>query len=180
MQPVILETARGSVRLRAGTISDAEQYRNLRLFALQESPTAFSADYEVNAKRPMSFWEGRLNNNENGSTFIAEHDHHLIGMMVILKGELPKLKHSAEILSVYVHPEWRGLRIADALIEMCITWAKSKDVVIVKLGVNSANKSAVRCYQRCGFTIYGTEPRGTFYGGKYYDGYWMSRSLDES
>lgn len=174
-----LETPRGLITLRTGTTSDAEQYRDLRLFALQESPTAFSADYEVNARRPLSFWEGRLKSDENGSIFFAEHDHHLIGMMVILRGELPKIKHSAELLSVYVDPKWRGLRIADALIEMCVAWAQSKGVIIIKLGVNAANKSAVRCYERCGFTIYGTEPRGTFHEGKYYDGYWMSRSLDD-
>jgi RimJ/RimL family protein N-acetyltransferase len=63
------------------------------------------------------------------------------------------------------------------LIETCITWAKTRQVNIVKLGVMTNNTSAVRCYERCGFTIYGTEPRGILYEGKYYDEYLMARSL---
>jgi ribosomal protein S18 acetylase RimI-like enzyme len=101
-------------------------------------------------------------------------------MTGIRRGETSKTKHSATIWGVYVRPSWRGLRIAQVLIEACIAWAKSNGVSIVKLGVTAASTSAVRCYQRCGFTIYGTEPRGIFYDGKYYDGYLMVRSLENS
>ena len=79
-----------------------------------------------------------------------------------------------------MRPAWRGLRIADSLIEACIEWARSNNMKIIKLGVSTTSKSAVRCYQRCGFIIYGNEPRGIFYEGQYYDGYLMYRSLDNS
>jgi len=177
MQPLTFNTPRGNVIVREGIISDAEQYRQLRLDALQDSPTSFTADYSVNSERPMSFWEDRLMPNENGSIYFAEHANVLIGMMAIQRGESSKTKHSANILSVFVRPEWRGLHLVEALIEACIEWAKSKDVNILKLGVNAANTSAVRAYQRCGFTIYGTEPREMYYNGQYYDGHFMSRDL---
>ncbi len=101
-------------------------------------------------------------------------------MMGIRRGETPKTKHGATIWGVYVRPQWRGLHIADSMIEACLTWAKSNGVNIIKLGVTAASASAVRCYQRCGFRIYGTEPRGIFYDGQYYDGYLMVRSLENS
>jgi hypothetical protein len=41
-----LETPKGTIILRDASLADADAYRELRLFALQESPTAFSADYE--------------------------------------------------------------------------------------------------------------------------------------
>jgi RimJ/RimL family protein N-acetyltransferase len=66
------------------------------------------------------------------------------------------------------------------LIERCIEWATLNSVNIVTLGVTAASASAVRCYERCGFLISGTEPRGIFYEGKYYDGYYMYRLLDET
>jgi len=65
------------------------------------------------------------------------------------------------------------------LVKACIQWAREREVNIVKLGVLTASTSAIRCYQRCGFTIYGTEPRGIFYDGHYYDGYLMYRLTDE-
>ncbi|HEU0294799.1 MAG TPA: GNAT family N-acetyltransferase [Anaerolineales bacterium] len=173
----ILETTRGSVAIREAALSDVEGFRELRLHALQEAPTAFSADYDVNFNQPTSYWEGRLTFDEYRTIFFADFENKLIGMTGIGRRDSPKTRHSAEIYSVYVRPEWRGLHIAEALIEACIQWAKAREVIIVKLGVTSSSTSAVRCYQRCGFTIYGTEPRGIFYDGQYHDGYLMYRDI---
>lgn len=180
MQPINIETRLGFVVVREAMDSDAGQFRELRLDALQDSPIAFPADYMVNANHPTRFWEDRLKTDEIGRIFFAEHENQLIGMTGIRRGESSKTKHSATIWGVYLRPAWRGLHIAESLIEACIEWAKLKDVNIVKLGVTAASTSAVRCYQRCGFTIYGTEPRGIFYRGQYFDGYLMYRSLDNS
>jgi ribosomal protein S18 acetylase RimI-like enzyme len=180
MQSITIETSRGSVVIREAISSDAAHFRELRLDALQDSPIAFPADYMVNANHPMNFWEKRLDTNGTEIIFFAEHENQLIGMTGIRRGESPKTKHSATIWGVYVRPEWRGLRIAESLIEACIEWAKQNDVNIAKLGVTVSSTSAVRCYQRCGFIIYGTEPREILYEGQYYDGYLMYRSLDNS
>jgi ribosomal protein S18 acetylase RimI-like enzyme len=179
MQPISnsFESPRGPIIIREATPADVMQFRELRLFALQEAPTAFSADYQAYLGRPMSFWEGRLNFDEYGIIFFAEHAGSLIGMMGIRQRESPKTKHSAEVFSVYVRPEWRGLHIAEALIDRCVQWAKTREVNILKLGVMATNTSAVRCYERCGFKIYGTEPRDVFYEGKYYDLHLMCRDV---
>lgn len=177
MQPVDFTTPRGDITIREAKPSDVSQFRELRLHALQEAPTAFSADYDVNLNQPLSYWEGRLAFDQYGTIFFAEFENKLIGMTGIRRRESPKTKHGADIFSVYVRPQWRGLHIAEALIEACIEWAKAREVNIVKLGVLSSSTSAVRCYQRCGFAIYGTEPRGLFYNGQYYDGYLMYRDI---
>ena len=177
MYSLIFNTPRGNILIREGIVSDAEQYRQLRLDALQDSPTAFTADYSVNVDRPMSFWENRLKTNGTGTLYFAEHENQLVGMMAVQIGETSKTKHSASILSVFISSEWRGLHIAEALINACVEWAKPRDVIILKLGVNAANTAAVRLYQRCGFTIYGTEPREIYYDGRYYDGHFMSRDI---
>jgi len=173
-----ITTARGTIVIREANLADAEQFRELRLYALQDSPTAFSADYDINASRPSEYWHDRLKEDEDSIIFFAEHEHQLIGMMGIARGHSRKNKHSAEIWGVFVRPEWRGLHIAESLIEACVGWATSKAVNIIKLGVLAAGTSAVRCYQRCGFIIYGTEPRGIFYDDQYYDGFLMYRDLN--
>jgi ribosomal protein S18 acetylase RimI-like enzyme len=175
-----LTTSRGSVLIREAKPPDATRYRELRLEALLDSPTAFSADYQINLRQPISFWEGRLTSDEHGIMFLAEQEHTLIGMTGIRKGESPKTKHGAFIWGIYVRPAWRGLHIAEALIEMCADWARERDVVILKLGVMANNESAIRCYKRCGFTVYGTEPRALFYDGHYYDEFLMYFSLDNA
>jgi RimJ/RimL family protein N-acetyltransferase len=180
MQQISIDTERGPIILREAVQSDAERFRELRLDALQDSPIAFPADDQVYANHPMGFWENRLKKDENGIIFFAECENQLIGMTGIRRGETSKTKHGATIWGVYVRPQWRGLHIAESLINACLAWAKSNEVNIVKLGVTAASTSAVSCYQRCGFIIYGTEPRSIFYDGQYYDGYLMYRNLNNS
>jgi RimJ/RimL family protein N-acetyltransferase len=179
MQPInrSFEASRGTILIREAQPADVVSYRDLRLFALQDAPTAFSGDYEASLHRPISFWEDRLNFDEYGIIFFAEYAGNLIGMTGIRRRESPKTKHSADIFSVYVQPEWRGLHIAEEFIKACVDWAKAREVNILKLGVMAANASAVRCYGRCGFKIYGTEPRDIFYDGKFYDLYLMYRDI---
>lgn len=173
-------TSRGTIRIREAKPADATRYRELRLEALLDSPTAFSADYQINLRQPMSFWEGRLTSDEYGIMFLAEQENVLIGMTGVRTGESPKTKHGAYVWGVYIRPAWRGLHIAEALIEICAEWARERQVVILKLGVMANNESAVRCYKRCGFTVYGTEPRALLYEGQYYDEFLMYCSLDDS
>jgi len=175
-----ITTERGVIVIREANMGDVVQFREFRLFALQESPTAFSADYQVNHDLPMSFWEGRLRFDGHGIIFFTEHDSKLIGMTGVRQGETPKTRHGAYIWGVYVRPEWRGLHLAEELINTCIEWATERDVEIIKLGVTTTNASAIRCYERCGFTTYGIEPRGIFYEGKNYDEYLMFKLLDGS
>jgi RimJ/RimL family protein N-acetyltransferase len=187
-----ITTSRGKILIREAGPADAAKFRELRLGALQDSPIAFSADYQKNLNHPLKHWEEMLTMHTDESTiFLAEHkrstppsgsvdEDNLIGTTGIARGGSPKTRHSAWIWGVYVKPEWRGLHIAEELIRSCFTWAKPRGIVTAKLGVAAINQSAVRCYERCGFQIYGSEPRALFYEGKYYDFHMMSCSLDGS
>lgn len=176
-----ITTPRGPIVIREATPSDAMPFRELRLEALQDSPTAFSADYQQNLSHPAKYWEDRLTMEKDEATiFLAEHQGKLVGMTGIARGSSPKTRHSAWIWGVYVTPKWRGLRVAEELINSCFTWAKARKILLVKLGVAATNKPAIRCYEHCGFETYGTEPRAIFYDDKLYDELLMSRSLDNS
>ena len=175
-----MQTPRGTVVIRAANQADAMQFRELRLEALQDSPTAFSADYQMNVNQPMSYWEGRLSEDDHAITFLAEHEHHLIGLTGIARGRSVKTQHGAGIWGVYVQPAWRGLHIAEALLEACIHWANAREVNIVRLAVVSTNESAIQCYKRCGFTVYGIEPRALYFEGQYYDEFLMCRSTNST
>ncbi len=172
-------TQRGTVVIRQSTMADASGFRELRLRALQDSPTAFSMDYEKASSQSMKYWKDTLTMEDNESAiFFAEQEGHLIGMTGIARGRSPKTRHGADVWGVYVTPPWRGLQVAEELIKSCLMWARAKGIVIVRLGVTATNQTAIRCYERCGFSIYATESRALLYEGKYYDFYMMSLSLD--
>ena len=172
-------TSHGTILIREANPADAVQFRDLRLYALQDSPTAFSADYQRNLSHPPQYWEEMLTMHADASSiFLARHENDLIGMTGIARGNTPKTRHSATIWGVYVRPEWRGLHISEELIHACFHWAKARKVVAARLGVTATNASAIRCYERCGFRITGTEPRAVYYEGQFHDFYLMYCPLD--
>lgn len=174
-----IQTSRGEIVIREANAADAARFRELRLEALQNSPIAFSADYQKNLNHPPKYWEDLLTPQPDESTiFVTEVKDRLIGMTGVMRNSSPKTRHSAWIWGVYVTPEWRGLHIAEELIRACLSWAQARGIVIAKLGVAAVNQPAIRCYERCGFKIYGTEPRNILLEGMYYDEHLMFKSLD--
>ena len=173
-------TPRGEILIREAKPADAIPFRELRLGALLDSPIAFTADYQKNLNHPPKYWEDLLTMHADESTiFLAAYEGSLVGMTGIARGSSPKTRHGAWIWGVYVRPEWRGLHIAEELIKSCFEWARARKIVVTKLGVAAVNQSAIRCYERCGFQTFGTEPRAILYDGKYYDEYLMSVDLDD-
>jgi RimJ/RimL family protein N-acetyltransferase len=165
--------------IRETTSADAINFRELRLGALLDSPIAFTSDYQKNASHSMKYWEDLVTPQQDESTiFVAEHENQLVGMSGIMRSNSPKTRHAAWIWGVYVSPNWRGLRIGEAMIRGCLDWARQRKIVLAKLGVAAVNLPAIRCYERCGFLRYGIEPRVVLYDGEYYDEHLMSIDLD--
>lgn len=174
-----ITTPHGTVVIRLAREEDAPAYRDLRLEALRNHPEVFSADYAASLAQPMTFWTERLRSNSAESAvmiYFAVHDKQLIGMSGITRANSPKLQHSATIVSMYVRPAWRGLRIAEGLVTACVDWARAQDVKIVKLAVVTTNTGAIRCYARCGFRVYGIEPQALYYDSVFYDEVLMART----
>jgi ribosomal protein S18 acetylase RimI-like enzyme len=175
-----IKTSRGEISIREADPRDALPFRELRLYGLQDSPTAFSADHQRSFNQPTQYWEDMLTMHADESAiFLAEHENKLIGMTGIARGGSPKTRHSASVWGVYVRPEWRGLHVAEALIQACFTWARGRKIVAARLGVTATNTAAIRCYERCGFRVTGTEPRAVYYEGQYHDFYTMYCPLDD-
>lgn len=175
-----ITTPRGTVTIRAATVEDAPANRELRLEALRDYPEAFGSDYESALAKPASFWVDRLKTaGTPGSAmaYLAWHRDEPLGSCGLAVNDGPKTRHSATIVGMYVRPAWRGLGIADGLIAACLDWARAHEITIVKLAVVTTNVRAIRCYERCGFRAYGTEPRAIYYDGIYYDEVLMSRQV---
>ena len=176
----LLNTPRGAVKIRPAELVDAARLRALRLESLLDAPVAFAADYERSEAETVERWERRINEYAQGSQsviYLAEAAGELIGMTGLGRGHWQKTEHGGVIWGVYVQPAWRGLHIAEALIEACIAWGRGLGMTVVKLGVTANNAPALRCYLRCGFTVYGVDPQAICYNGVMYDELLMAKFI---
>jgi ribosomal protein S18 acetylase RimI-like enzyme len=88
-----------------------------------------------------------------------------------------KERHGATIWGVYVRPELRGKRVADALLAACLAWAEAQALRIARLSVVANNAGAIRLYLRHGFTIYGVDPDVLAVGDGFVDELLLARRL---
>jgi ribosomal protein S18 acetylase RimI-like enzyme len=173
-------TTKGIITIRLAIPADASAIRTLRLEALMLHPEAFSADLEMTAAEGNEIWAERIagyTTTGSGAISIAINGKILVGMTGIGRGHWPKRRHLGTIWGVYVSQEWRGYHVAEQLINECVEWAKVNEVCVINLGVNISNVSAICCYSRTGFTIYGVEPRALYLNGVYYDELLMARLI---
>lgn len=176
----IISSPRGPITLRAAVREDGAAVRTLRLEALIKHPEVFTSDYSTNEAQTAEMWGERIANGiaqNQGATFIASAGEDLIAMCGVTCGPSSKTRHSGMIWGVYVKEEWRGLHIAEAMIHACLKWGREQEMVLLKLGVLTVNTSAIRCYSRCGFSLFGIEPKAVFVNGVFYDEILMSRLL---
>lgn len=174
-----IHTPRGTITIRLAGEEDAAAYRDLRLEALRNHPEVFSSDYAENLAKPMDFWTSRLKSSGHDGAamiYLAIPEGEPIGTCGIARTDSPKVRHSATIVGMYVRPNWRGLGIAQALVTVCLDWARAHAVWIVKLAVVTTNVAAIRCYARCGFRVYGIEPQALCHDGVLYDELSMART----
>ena len=176
----LLTTAKGVITIRPAVPDDAPLLRELRLEALAGHPDAFGSDHASAAAEPVEVWVERIAKNASdhqGVICVASTENQLIGMTGLVCGNRPKTRHSGTIWGVYVKADWRGFQVAEALVQGCIAWAQAQGLVMVKLAVVTTNTAAIRCYARCGFTIYGLEPKVIYYNDVFYDELLMAKPI---
>lgn len=150
----------------------AEVYQQLRLRALVESPTAFSASYSDEAGRSPKEVIERVTPAADGSKCVlgAFVDGQLAGMLTLVRPTRPKLRHCAEFAGMIVAPEHRRRGIGGALVDAGLARARAMEGVRqLKLTVNARNAAAKAMYLSKGFSCYGAEPDAICVEGVYYD-----------
>ena len=163
------------VQIRRLGRSDAEDYRTIRLRALETSPEAFGSVHAVEAARPLADFAERL---AASAVFGAYAGGPIVGMAGFKRETGPRDRHKGFIWGVYVEPAARGQGVGAALMEALI--ASARDAVEqLTLAVVSSNQAAIALYEKFGFETYGVEPRALKGAEGYADEVLMVRFLAE-
>jgi ribosomal protein S18 acetylase RimI-like enzyme len=164
--------------VRELTRDDARAYQELRLYALQESPTAFGSSYSEEMNRPLDMVEDRLGSLA-GHTFGAfDQEGKLIGMATLYRDQHINSNHKAFLFGMYVSPEYRGQGVGKSLMEKVIAQARALGLRQINLSVNNANEAPVGLYESFGFERYGLEKDAMRIGEEYYDAAYMVLRLE--
>lgn len=159
------------------------EYKDLRLFAIKNEPTAFATSFEEAAEDLDENWQTYLKEGNEGKKsylLFAEVEGKLVGMVGALKNSSKKRSHAASIVAVFVDSSYRGRGIGKRLMQNILNLLKEDPQIIkVDLDVNTQNKEAVRLYESCGFEIVGTYHKELYYEGDFYDLYEMEKIFED-
>ena len=129
-----------------------KEYKKLRLEALQQDPIAFGSSFEEEKNIPEKEWKKRLK-----TTLFAFSGDKIVGLITYNFRQKKKLKHIADIYSVYVTKKFRKKGVGKELMESAFLHIlKNKKIQKISLGVTPEQKAAVGLYKRFGFKVVGS------------------------
>lgn len=158
-----------------------EEYKNLRLEALQKEPQAFSSSYEEEVQSSDQDWKDKLIKFSGEGNFLvlfAEIDGKLVGTMNTHIDGFLKMRHVAYLYGVYVNSNYRGKGVGKKLLEGILEWIGSHpEIIKISLDVTTTQQAAIALYKKFGFEIIGEFKKELFVKGKFYDVYEMEKYL---
>lgn len=143
------------IEIRRTTLDDWLTWKEMRLTALREAPTAYGETYANAVAGDDHYWQKWWveRTDDIAMRSIAYVDGVAAGQIGCIQwrgpGTLPM------IISMWVEERFRGSGVADALVADALSWARGNGYTQVELGVTEGNEAARKLYLRHGF-----EPTG--------------------
>ncbi len=130
---------------------DWRDFREIRLRALADAPTAFGVLLADAEQQPEDTWRSRL---DQGDPILAvREDDRLVAMGA---GWLPPDETDRMVVwGMWTAPEARGRDYARALLDRLVDEARAQGRRIVELHVTEGNDTARRLYEGCDFVATG-------------------------
>jgi GNAT superfamily N-acetyltransferase len=135
--------------VRRTTEHDWATWRDLRLRALQDTPTAFGSTYDREVAFTEADWQSRLRDPE-AAAVIA----YLDGQPAGMGGGFRDLPGWLHVIAMWTDPAWRGRGAGSAVLEHLKAWSAAAGLR-VHLDVETGNLGARRLYERAGFVATG-------------------------
>lgn len=155
------------------TAEDAQEYHALWIRAVTEFPLAFLME----PAEVAAVTDDQLLNMIAAGRLMGVFHNGLIGFAGIGQRPLVRTRHRATLGPFFVMSECHGTGAADALMQGCLSLARSKGAWMVELYVAADNPRAIRFYERHGFQYEGRMPAATVVDGVVYDDFYYCLEL---
>ena len=158
-----------ALTLRSLNETDAAAFTNLRLKAIDDSPSAIWPTLEEERTRPLDAVAAQIRQTPEQIVFGVFDQHMLIGIAGLKQEPYAQLRHKGVLWGLFVHPLYRNVGVARELLGAALTHACTMRMRQIHLRVNTENHRARRLYMTSGFTGYGIERRAMCVNGRYFD-----------
>lgn len=146
-----------AVSVRRIRPDEGPAFRAIRLQAMRDSPQAFGSTLTETQARPDAYWEGRARSGAEAREnvlFVAEDVDRWVGIVAGFIDDATATR-SVALVSLWVHPAYRGQGVGRQLVGQIVAWAREREARRVVLWVTQGNDAATSLYQRCGFRATG-------------------------
>lgn len=167
------------LEIRPLAAPDVAAFRQIRLQAISDSPSAVWPTYEEEVRRSVKEIEARILRTDTQVVFGAFIDNELVGIAGLRREPLDQVRHKAVLWGVFVSPDLRREGLARKLFARVQSFAREEGVLQIQLCVNAENVRARNLYRSLGFESFGVEPRAMRVGDRYFDEEHMVLRLDE-
>ncbi|MGW6427248.1 GNAT family N-acetyltransferase [Nocardia sp. NPDC055053] len=133
----------GAVGIRRLEPDEWAVFREVRLRALRDAPTAFGQTIEQALARTAHDWRDVL---RARAQFAATAGTQTVGTVGVTTDAA-----RAHLISMWVDPRARGRGVSDLLIDAAVSWAVARGCAVVRLDVTEGNTAAEKLYRRHGF-----------------------------
>ena len=147
--------AMGEVVVRRISAEDGALLRDVRLRALQDTPSAFGSTYAAELSRSDAQWAERAAAGATGTdriTALAFDGDECVGLAGGFRNDEDGHHADIDVVSMWVAPSHRGSGVAEQLVDTVLEWARDDaEADVVGLWVTRGNHRAQRFYERLGF-----------------------------
>jgi GNAT superfamily N-acetyltransferase len=132
---------------------DVDRYRDVRLRALEDAPSAFATTLEDAVRFPDEVWRRRTKDAAAGSDstlyLAVDSTREDVGMVAAIRNTVEP--STAELISMWVAPGARRSGAGAELVRRVIDWATESGYSRVELWVTRGNDAAEHLYRKLGF-----------------------------
>jgi len=146
-------------------------YREIRLESLKNYPNSFGSQYEEQKQRPKLSFETFIEDANSECIIVgAVFEDSLIGICGLYQLQDSRSRHRAEIIQMYVKPEYQGNKVGYNLLKETIRIGFEIDTVEqIELEVMTDVNAANHIYEKAGFTECGIRQNIYKIDGNYFD-----------
>ena len=157
--------------------SDWQKYKNIRLEALKNEPSAFGSSYEEEFKRSDKEWQKRLEVSEQQNSDRFFYAISVNNKFFAIGGTYKDDRKEWNVMAIYTKKEFRGLGLGKKLMSGILNEFKKIGVKKVFLAVNTHQIAAIALYKKFDFKVINTIKNQLLGDGEYYDEFEMVKDL---